>query len=100
MIFPLALALKRPHRGRRKPLPGCRPRFDRLEDRSLLTAPFVVGGDPSVRPADFRITTFATGLNFPKSMQRLADGSLLVGTSDPRPGGNYFNSTGSLVRLV
>ena len=65
-----------------------------------MAAPFAVGGDPGVNPADFRVTTFATGLNFPKSMQRLSDGSLLVGTSDPRPGGNYFDSTGTLVRLV
>ena len=28
-------------------------------------APFTVGGDPSVNPADFRITTFVSGLNYP-----------------------------------
>jgi glucose/arabinose dehydrogenase len=46
------------------------------------------------------VTTFASGLNFPKSMTELADGSLLVATSDPNPGGNYFDSTGTLRRLV
>ena len=100
MNISLPSALKRLRRAPTQAAPGCRPRLDRLEDRALLAAPFAVGGDPGVRPADFRVTTFATGLNFPKSMQRLADGSLLVGTSDPRPGGDYFNSTGSLVRLV
>ena len=55
---------------------------------------------PLVDSSQFRVTTFATGLNFPKSMQRLSDGSLLVGTSDPNPGGQYFDSTGTLLRLV
>lgn len=41
-------------------------------------APPQVG--PPGDPADFRVTTFATGLNFPLSMQQLSDGSLLVGT--------------------
>ena len=101
MIFSLSRTLNRPHRGPRKPSPGCRPRFDRLEDRSLMAAPFVVGGDPSVNPADFRVTTFATGLNYPKSMQRLADDSLLVATSRPNSSpGSYWNSTGELIRLV
>jgi glucose/arabinose dehydrogenase len=62
--------------------------------------PFAIGGDPSVNPADFRITTFATGLNYPHSMQQLPDGSILVSTSDPVPGGNYYASTGTLLRLV
>lgn len=43
--------------------------------------PFSVGGDPSVDPADFEITVFASGLDSPLPMQRLEDGSLLVGTS-------------------
>jgi len=62
--------------------------------------PFAIGGDPSVNPADFRITTFATGLNYPHSMQQLSDGSILVSTSDPLPGGNYYDSTGTLLRFV
>ena len=62
--------------------------------------PFAIGGDPSVHPADFRITTFATGLNYPHSIQVLPDGSLLVSTSDPVLGGNYYDSTGTLLRLV
>lgn len=56
--------------------------------------------DSRIGPARFRVTTFATGLNFPKSMQQLSDGSLLVATSDPNPGGHYFDSTGTLRRLV
>ena len=62
--------------------------------------PFAIGGDPSVNPADFRVTTFATGLNYPHSMQQLPDGSILVSTSDPLPGGNYYDSTGTLLRFV
>ncbi len=62
--------------------------------------PFAIGGDPSVKPADFRITTFATGLNYPHSMAQLPDGSILVSTSDPVPGGNYYDSTGTLLRFV
>ena len=59
-------------------------RFQRLvvepmEPRTLLAgAPFAVGGDPSVNPADFRVTTFASGLNYPKGLMTLPDGSLLV----------------------
>jgi glucose/arabinose dehydrogenase len=71
-----------------------------LEDRCLLdSVPFTIGGDPRVHPEDFRITTFATGLNFPYSMQQLSDRSLLVGTSQP-VSGNFYNSVGELVRFV
>lgn len=59
------------------------------------------------RPEDqarFRVTAFATGLGYPTSMATLADGSLLVATSE---GGtdwlaNYIFASprGSLVRLV
>ena len=31
-----------------------------------------VGGDPPVNPANFRITEFASGLNYPGSMAQLA----------------------------
>lgn len=61
--------------------------------------PFAIGGDLRVHPADFRITVFAQNLNYPYSMQQLADGSLLVGISRPR-GTSYFNSVGELLRLV
>jgi Putative Ig domain len=70
-----------------------------LEDRALL-APFTVGGDPSVNPADFRITTFVSGLNYPGGMLTLSDGSLLVGVSNPVSGTSYFNSTGELLRFT
>jgi glucose/arabinose dehydrogenase len=70
---------------------------ERLEERLLLSAaPFTLGGDPVVDPADFRSTTFASGLNNPFSMQQLSDGSLLVGTSTT----SSFGSAGQLVRLV
>ncbi|HEX2473625.1 MAG TPA: hypothetical protein VHK01_02700 [Lacipirellulaceae bacterium] len=60
-------------------------------------AQFTLQG-PGVNANDFRITTFATGLNFPVGMTGLADGSLLVATSN---GGDFFGTTlGSLVRLA
>src|SRR2546429_6258109 len=58
--------------------------------------PFTVQG-PGVNASDFRITTFASGLDFPLGMAKLSDGSLLVAISQ---GANFFSSTGSLVRLV
>lgn len=58
--------------------------------------PFTLNG-PDVDPSDFRITTYATGLNFPIGMTELADGSVLVAVSQ---GANFFtSSSGSLIRL-
>src|SRR5687768_2283132 len=72
--------------------------MESLEQRSLLAAaPFAVAA-PGVFPQDFRVTTFATGLNFPLGMQRLEDGSYLVPTS--RPATSFEDSTGQLLRLV
>ena len=52
-------------------------------------------------PTQFRVTVFASGLNYPKGMARLSDGSLLVATSDPNPGSKgFYSSKGALVRLV
>src|SRR5262245_24442787 len=101
MNFSLSGALKPPNRGRRKPSLRRHPGFDSLEGRSLPTAPFTVGG-PGVDPADFRVTTFASGLNYPYSMQQLSDGSLLVATSRPNnpSSPSLWDSTGELVRLV
>ncbi|MGH7494427.1 MAG: T9SS type A sorting domain-containing protein [bacterium] len=63
-----------------------------------VEAQFVVGGDARVNPDDFKITTFASGLNYPVGMARLADGSILVAVSN---GAAFFNSSsGSLIRLV
>jgi glucose/arabinose dehydrogenase len=84
---------------RRPPL-ARRPAVEALEDRLLLSGgPLVVGGDPRVHPADFQITAFATGLDFPDGMAQLADGSLLVATS-PSASGTFYQSSGQLVRLV
>src|ERR1051326_360714 len=58
--------------------------------------PFVVQG-VGVNSNDFRITVFASGLDFPLGMAKLSDGSLLVGVSQ---GPNLFNSTGKLLRFV
>jgi len=66
----------------------------------VTAAPFTVQG-PGVNPADFRVTTFATGLNYPHGMQTLPDGSFLVAVSNPvSPSAGFFNSTGALIRLV
>jgi glucose/arabinose dehydrogenase len=66
---------------------------------TAAAAPPAVGGDPRVDPAEFRVTTFAAGLNFPTGMQQLGDGSVLVATSNPTAGGSFFSSTGALLRL-
>src|SRR5687768_7207446 len=63
---------------------------------TATAAPFTVQG-PGVNSNDFRITTFAGGLDFPLGMAKLSDGSLLVAISQ---GANFFNSTGRLVRFV
>src|SRR5262245_44548849 len=70
--------------------------IETLERRLLLAgAPFTIGGDPSVDPSQFRITTFAN-VTHPYGMQLLSDGSLLVGVST----GDYFGAPGQLIRLV
>ena len=58
--------------------------------------PFTVQG-PGVNTNDFRVTTFASGLDFPLGMAKLADDSLLITISQ---GANFFSSTGKLVRLT
>ena len=63
-------------------------------------AQFTIGGDPRVNPADFRITTFASGLNFPNGLARLSDGSILVATSNPNGNGAYWFSSGELLRFT
>jgi glucose/arabinose dehydrogenase len=63
----------------------------------LAFSQFTLQG-PGVVPSDFRVTTFATGLNFPVGMTDLPDGSVLVAVSN---GGAFANTTsGSLIRLV
>src|SRR6266850_385327 len=72
---------------------------------SLVTADpaaaqFTIGGDPRVNPADFRITTFAAGLNYPNGLARLSDGSILVATNNPNGSGMFFVSSGALLRFT
>src|SRR6516225_2036616 len=62
----------------------------------VVSQPFTVQG-PVVDTNNFRITTFAGGLNFPLGMAWLADDSLLVTISD---GPDLFNSAGRLVRFT
>jgi glucose/arabinose dehydrogenase len=79
-----------------------RPDFDALEDRVLLAnPPFAVGGDPLVNPSDFRVTTFASGLNYPKGLMTLADGSILVAVNNPTTGfTDFYHTTGELLRFT
>ena len=60
------------------------------------TVPFDIQG-PGVNPTDFRMTTFATGANFPVGMVELDDGSILVAESN---GSLFGSSSGRLVRYV
>ena len=63
----------------------------------VRAAPFSIQG-PSVNPADFRITVFATNLYFPVGMARLSDGSILVGVSQ---GTSFWaGSIGQIIRLT
>lgn len=62
------------------------------------------GAEPRIHPSvasSFEVTTFAAGLNYPRDMQQLADGSLLIATTDSADG-SYFGpeTTGKLIRLV
>lgn len=80
-----------------------RPRRRALLLCAVLLAP-VAGAraEPALNPliaSKFKVTTFASGLNFPTSMQQLADGSILVGTSDP-DAGSIYASTGTLLRFT
>jgi glucose/arabinose dehydrogenase len=59
-------------------------------------APFSLQG-PGVKTSDFRVTTFATNLNYPLGMVRLSDGSLLVAVSE---GTSFWSSPGRVIRLV
>jgi len=59
--------------------------------------PFSVRG-PGLAPVAFEVTTFASGLAFPSSMQQLADGSLIVLTTTPN--GLWGSSEGRILRLV
>lgn len=63
---------------------------------SMGQVPFSIQG-PGVEEDDFRMTTFATGLNFPVGMTELSDGSIMVAVSNGR---NFFgSSSGSILRL-
>jgi glucose/arabinose dehydrogenase len=61
-----------------------------------FAAPFAVQG-PGVVAGEFRVTTLASGLNYPLGMAMLPDGSLLVAVND---GSSFWNSSGRLIRLV
>ena len=63
---------------------------------ALGAVPFPIQG-PGVNPANFRVTTFASGVSYPVGMAELSDGSLLVAVTD---GPGYFSSNGRLVRFV
>jgi glucose/arabinose dehydrogenase len=63
---------------------------------AFAAIPFQLGG-PGVNPANFRVTAFATGLNYPVGMAEFPDGSILVTSTD---GPGFFSSNARLVRFV
>src|SRR3954447_5137180 len=79
-----------------------RTQLESVESRCLPSGiPPAVGGDPSVNPADFRVTVFARGLDYPTGVTTAADGSLLVVTNKPSNNGtNFYDSTTQVVRLT
>ena len=50
-------------------------------------------------PPGFKVTEFATGLDYPNGMIALEDGSLLVGTSEANAAGYFFSTPGQLLLL-
>ena len=63
--------------------------------------PPAIGGSAAVDAAAFRVTTFASGLYFPSSLQSMSDGSFLVGSSVPdASNGSFYQSTGQLLRFT
>ncbi len=58
--------------------------------------PFTLQG-PGVNTNNFRVTTFASGLNYPLGMARLADDSLLVTVSQTV---NFYAAASRLLRLT
>jgi len=64
--------------------------------RGFAAVPFNLQG-PGVNPNDFRVTVFASGLDFPIGMAQLSDRSLLVGITQ---GANFFSGTGKIIRFA
>jgi glucose/arabinose dehydrogenase len=67
-----------------------------LGDQAKAAIPFTIQG-PGVNPDHFRVTAFATGLNYPIGMEEFSDGSILVTSTD---GPGFFSSTARLLRFV
>lgn len=64
---------------------------------AVAQVPFSIQG-PGVDPSHFKMTTFATGLNYPVGMVELPDGSIAVATSNSS---SFFGTTsGSIIRLA
>lgn len=66
---------------------------------SVWAQPLQLG--PDFEPGQYRVTEFASGLNYPYGLQWEAPGVLLVATSRPNTaGGSAFNSTFELLRFT
>jgi len=76
---------------------GGSPAVGMVDGRS--TPALTLASDPRFDAGAFRVTVFADHLFYPLGMTELADGSLLVGTSEPT-GGTFYDSSGALVRLT
>ncbi len=73
----------------------------------LAASPVLNAANPLVDLSQFRVTTFATGIDFPTSMARLGDGSLLVGSTLPTQSFsgdsgylNFYTGSGRLLRFT
>src|SRR5688572_5879344 len=60
------------------------------------SVPFAIQG-PGVDAAQFRVTTFATGIDYVLGMEELGDGSILAAIS---VGPSFFTTNGRLVYFV
>lgn len=63
---------------------------------SIAQVPFTIQG-PDVDPSHFRVTTFASDINYVLGMAQHYDGSIIAAVTD---GPSFFNSNGRLVRFV
>lgn len=63
---------------------------------AIEAVPFTVEG-PGVNAEDFRVTVFASGLDFPLGVAELPDASIIATVSE---GDAFFNTSGKLIRLV
>ena len=67
---------------------------------STLPASPILTLPAGVPAGSLTVSTYATGLSFPDSMQVLSNGSLLVGVSTPTAANDFLSSSGGLVQIA